>query len=578
MRRPTAISALLRAFKAGSAGTIVLTALLACGEYGTSVMATPDSIVQVNVPAVLYTMSDSAKYGLGLQSGASMMVPVGISGDVHSAPRAAASSIAACGGTGFAGYTESRVPFNPEASPRFAIADTATSDDGVIQDMPLGFDFTFYGNTYNKVNFFMNGFLLFGTAPPMKQSGTAVGGFLPGQGVPPKNIIGLGWSDWTPQKVHNAILFESRGTAPNRKFIVQFNNVPEFNGSGHLMGQIVLSEGTNDITLYTNSVNVSNAKNFLTQGIQDLTGSQAMWDSVLNANTGVWSRRVHNSFALNNDAIRFSLVSTRDDVKPTFDPAPAAITQNNDPGLGSAMVSVGTAAASDNCSPVTLTSVRSDAKALDAAYPVGVTTITWTATDASGNFATATQTVTVVDVEAPVFAARAASVMEVNATSPNGALVKYDVHVGDNVGVTSLVCEPPSGSVLSAGPHPVTCTASDAAGNSSSESFSVNVIDAHQQLFNLINYVTSLGLPDGTAQPLLNQLNAAYNQDSHDQSCKKIGDFMSMVGKKDANIQSADATFMLGEASRIMSAMGCPPPKRATIFLTPSFQRFQRIM
>ena len=577
MRRPTAISALFRAFKAGSAGTIVLTALLACGEYGTSVEATPDQITRVRVATVDYTMSDSAKLGLSAQAGASMMVPFGLAADVRQAPSTAAKSVAACGGTGFAGYTESRVAFTPEDIPR--VAPFPLSDDGFIpdSDVPLGFDFSYYGTTYNKVNIFMNGFLMFGPAPALKQSGSAVGGFIP-QNVNPKNIIALGWTDWDPRKTPDGIRFETRGTAPHRRFIMQYNNVQELSGNGRLMSQVVLSEGTNDVTIYTNSMSVTNGSHFVTQGIEDQTGTQAMYDSVQNAVTGAWSRRVHNFFGLSNDAIRFSLVSTKDDVKPTFDVAPVAITKPNDPGLASAVVSVGSPAASDNCSPVTLTSVRSDAKAIDAAYPVGVTTITWTATDASGNFATATQTVTVVDVEAPVFASRSVSVMEVNATSPNGALVKYDVHVGDNVGVTSLVCEPPSGSVLSAGSHSVTCTASDAAGNSSSQSFSVNVIDAHQQLFNLINYVTSLGLPDGTAQPLLNQLNAAYNQDSHDQSCKKIGDFMSMVGKKDSNIQSGDATFMLGEATRIMSAMGCPPPKRATIFLTPSFQRFQRIM
>ena len=45
-----------------------------------------------------------------------------------------------------------------------------------------------------------------------------------------------------------------------------------------------------------------------------------------------------------------------------------------------------------------MASITNNAPAL---FPIGVTTVTWTATDASGNTATATQTVTVNDTQAP---------------------------------------------------------------------------------------------------------------------------------------------------------------------------------
>ena len=50
---------------------------------------------------------------------------------------------------------------------------------------------------------------------------------------------------------------------------------------------------------------------------------------------------------------------------------------------------------SDNCPGVTVVCTRSDGKALTNEYPVGVTTITCTATDACGNTATCSYTVTV---------------------------------------------------------------------------------------------------------------------------------------------------------------------------------------
>ncbi|HUQ33697.1 MAG TPA: Calx-beta domain-containing protein, partial [Pyrinomonadaceae bacterium] len=67
----------------------------------------------------------------------------------------------------------------------------------------------------------------------------------------------------------------------------------------------------------------------------------------------------------------------------------------------SAMVNPGTATATDNCPNVTVTGTRSDSQALNAPYPVGVTTITWKAKDASNNITTGNQTITVKDATAP---------------------------------------------------------------------------------------------------------------------------------------------------------------------------------
>ena len=561
MRRPTANLALFGVIKTAFASSIALTAIVACGDYGTSVAPTPDPVIRVNVPAVLYTMPDSVKLGLGMQGSASMAVPFGISADIRSAP-VAASAVAACGGTGFAGYTESRVAFTPEASPSLAPADSAISDDGWAT-VPIGFDFSFYGNTYNKLNIFMNGFLMLGAAPAKNQTGSAVGGFLPST-MPPKNIIALAWTDWAPHKIKDPIRFETRGTAPNRKFIVQFNNVPELSGNGKLMGQIVLSEGTNDIVLYTNSMNVTNTMHFVTQGIQDLTGTQAMWDSVQNVNTGVWSRRVRNFFGLTNDAIRFSLISTADDVKPTII-APPDITQPNDPTLGSALVSLGDPVASDNCTaPLTITKSRNDGEPINAPYPVGITIVTWTAIDAFGNASSAEQKVTVVDVEDPTIQG---SDVTVNAASPLGAIVNYSVTSHDNVAVVSVTCDKASGTNFPIGTSSVSCTAADAAGHTATATFNVHVLDAAAQLTNLIAYVRGLGAPNGTTNPLVNPLVTAFEQlgvDNH-VSCVKLNDFLAMIPKKGRMIPFDATSFMTTEATRIMNVLGCEMGPRALL-------------
>jgi hypothetical protein len=92
---------------------------------------------------------------------------------------------------------------------------------------------------------------------------------------------------------------------------------------------------------------------------------------------------------------------TVNDTTPPVITRPANITQGTDPGLCSATVTVGTATATDNCGSVSVVGVRNDTLPLNAAYPKGVTIITWTATDACGLTSTCTQTVTVNDTEKP---------------------------------------------------------------------------------------------------------------------------------------------------------------------------------
>lgn len=80
---------------------------------------------------------------------------------------------------------------------------------------------------------------------------------------------------------------------------------------------------------------------------------------------------------------------------------PAPIVRGNDPDTCSATVDPGSPTATDNCGSPTVTGTRSDGQPLSSPYPKGTTTITWTATDGSGNHSSCTQTVTVIDVQAP---------------------------------------------------------------------------------------------------------------------------------------------------------------------------------
>jgi hypothetical protein len=574
MRRSTLFVASLSPLKAAFAGVLALATLVACSDNLSPAKGLQDGVrsIEIVVPDSL-KQALSAQYAANsfTQGSASLLSAPHLSAAVVATP-AAPASLAACGGgaSAFAGYTESRADFNWEAAP--SIVPSPVYDDGILVDVPVGFSFSFHGNSYDKLNVYSNGFVTFGPAV-QDRDGFYRGGVI-ASSANPNNLIAFAWMDWSPQAVPAGISYETRGTAPNRRFILQFNGVPEYHSTGKLTSQLVLEEGSNDITVNTQSMTISNSGNRWTQGIENASGTEARYDSIQVPFDGSWVPRVSTFFtniSLSQDAIRFSLVSVKDVEKPSIT-APESVTRDNDPGLGSAVVAVSPPIATDNCGEATVSGVRSDGAAMDAPYPVGITTITWTAADAAGNTASATQTVTVLDKEAPVFVAApiaapiaaptfgpsTTSTLTVNATSPSGAIVTYGVNVTDNVKVTTLSCEPASGSMFPVGTTNVVCSAGDAAGNTSSKSFSVVVVGAKEQIAALTGMIREeLSLSNGTALPLINQLNSALSEQAN--ACQKMTVFLNLLSKKGSNISTQDMETMTLAATDIMGALGCDP-------------------
>jgi hypothetical protein len=151
--------------------------------------------------------------------------------------------------------------------------------------------------------------------------------------------------------------------------------------------------------------------------------------------------------------------------------APANKIVNSNPGSCFASgVSLGTPVTTDNC---TVASVTSNAP---AQYPTGVTTVTWTVTDASGNTATAAQTVTVKDVQNPAITAPPTAILNVNPGQCYATNVPLgNPAVSDNCSGVTLTNNAPvqfiKGSTI------VTWTATDASGNTATATQTVTVKD-----------------------------------------------------------------------------------------------------
>lgn len=119
--------------------------------------------------------------------------------------------------------------------------------------------------------------------------------------------------------------------------------------------------------------------------------------------------------------------------------------------------------------------VASCAPPSGSTFALGTTTVTCSATDAAGNAAAPTSfSVLVQDTTAPSLTVPAD--LSVPATGATGAVVSYSVTAEDLADPAPVVsCTPPSGSLFAIGPTTVSCTATDAAGNSQSASFTVRV-------------------------------------------------------------------------------------------------------
>ena len=173
----------------------------------------------------------------------------------------------------------------------------------------------------------------------------------------------------------------------------------------------------------------------------------------------------------NTDSCSFTV--TVNDTEAPMVTCPANIVQVNDTGQCGAAVSFPLATATDNCA---VDSIFSDI-ASGSFFPVGTTTVTFQANDVNGNSDTCTFTVTVNDTEAPMITCPTDIVVP-NDSGQCAAVVTFPTaSASDNCGIASVTPDIASGSVFPVGTTPVTFTAVDSAGNSSSCTFNVTVND-----------------------------------------------------------------------------------------------------
>ena len=174
-----------------------------------------------------------------------------------------------------------------------------------------------------------------------------------------------------------------------------------------------------------------------------------------------------------NSSTCVAVVIVEDDLPPTI-VCPANITASTDVGMCSAAVSFPMAIGLDNCS-VTVSQTAGLASGSD--FPVGVSTVEFTATDGSGNTTICSFTITVTDNELPTMVCQNITI-QLDA-SGNASISASDIDGGssDPCGIATISVSPSTFDCSDVGDNPVVLTVTDINGNSNTCTAIVTVED-----------------------------------------------------------------------------------------------------
>lgn len=162
-------------------------------------------------------------------------------------------------------------------------------------------------------------------------------------------------------------------------------------------------------------------------------------------------------------------VAVVDSTPPAITGCPANMTKNTDPDSCAAVVSWTEPTVIDNCAGASI--ARTNGSAPGSPFPKGVTSVTYTATDAHGNTSTCSFIVTISDHQAPTIttcppARSIPAGANCVAAIPN--LVNELVANDNCSGPVTITQSPTAGTTVGLGSHQVTIGTADQVGNPSS--------------------------------------------------------------------------------------------------------------
>ncbi len=184
--------------------------------------------------------------------------------------------------------------------------------------------------------------------------------------------------------------------------------------------------------------------------------------------TGNYAVTVTNASGCSATSLPIS-VFIGDNTNPVIVP-PANVTISPNFGCDAIGVNLGTPVATDNCS---VAMVSHDAPAI---FPLGLTTVTWTVVDGSGNISTATQLVNVVDNILPTINVNDITVVINDNGSTTITFNDVDNGTTDNCGIASMTLSQYTFDCSNIGENNITVTVTDNNGNVATTTILVTVV------------------------------------------------------------------------------------------------------
>ena len=128
------------------------------------------------------------------------------------------------------------------------VTEVQLNDDQFSPAVPIGFNFTFYGQNYTQCAIASNGYITFGPGNANGYSPWSINNAVPNAGVPTNSVMGP-WQDYNPG-AGGFVGYTTIGTAPNRQFIALWKNVIMFGTQQLGCSAIVLHETSNKVEVF----------------------------------------------------------------------------------------------------------------------------------------------------------------------------------------------------------------------------------------------------------------------------------------------------------------------------------------
>ena len=154
----------------------------------------------------------------------------------------------------------------------------ADNDDATTGPIDIGFTFNFYGTDFTQVSWSPNGLMTFGGINGQFGNVNLVTTTTSGN----LQSIAVLWDDWKTTAPADSTYYQTLGTSPNRRFVVQWNDVIPFGTSSldfNVTFEAILYETSNEILFQYKDVDTIAARDkglSATVGIRDVNG-QATW-------------------------------------------------------------------------------------------------------------------------------------------------------------------------------------------------------------------------------------------------------------------------------------------------------------